>query len=156
MKKMANQIRFSLPGRIVEMLYCNDEYFREVSKVNKAGTISFPKYNTWKDDDGFHMSFALAGYSPENINVKSIGSELLISGDGIDVDKEVLKEGEPQKANIQRGYIVRGIARRKFEVKFLISNYFDLISAKASMKDGLLHVTIPERKEYTLDVININ
>jgi len=144
MKK--NQIRFSLPGRIVDLLYCDDEFYRDVIKNKKAKEAVFPKYNTWRGEDGFHMVFALAGYSPSDVNVEFFGDELIISSPGVQDEESVSFTDSPEnaKSSVSRGYIVRGIARRKFLVKFQISNQFDMIGAQAQMKDGELRITIPE------------
>nr|BDD46172.1 hypothetical protein 10 [bacterium] len=152
MKK--NYTRFSLPGRIVDLLYCDDEFYRYVSKNKKAKEAVFPKYNTWKDAEGFHMVFALAGYSAKDINLEYLGDELIISSPGIQEEVPSLDGPENAKQSVQRGYIVRGIARRKFTVKFQISNLFDISKAAANMKDGELRVTIPEadRKLTTIAV----
>jgi HSP20 family molecular chaperone IbpA len=146
--------RFSMPGRIVDLLYSDNEFYSYVSKNKKAKEQVFPKYNTWRDHDGFHMVFALAGYSANDINVETFGDELIISSQGIqDEDKSSYTDApENAKSSVQRGYIVRGIARRKFMVKFQICNLFDMAGAKAQMKDGELHVTIPESERQVKSV----
>ena len=149
-----NQIRFSLPGRIVELLYCDDEFYRSVTKNKKAKETVFPKYNTWRDSDGFHMVFALAGYSSKDVFAEVFGNEFIISSPGIqdDTSKSFIDSPENAKASVQRGYIVRGIARRKFLVKFQISNQFDLTDVIAQMKDGELRITIPDSKKQRMPI----
>jgi HSP20 family molecular chaperone IbpA len=145
MKK--NYTRFSLPGRIVDLLYCDDEFYRYVTKNKKAKETVFPKYNTYRNEGGFHMVFALAGYSSNDVNIESFGDELIISSPGVqDAEQASFTEDSPDnaKSSVQHGYIVRGIARRRFAAKFQISNLFDITQAGAVMKDGELHITIPE------------
>jgi len=144
MKK--NYTRFSLPGRIIELLYSDDEFYRYVSKDKKAKEASFPKYNTWRDEEGFHMVFALSGYSSKDINVEFLGDELTISSQGVQEASQVAFKDSPEnaKSSVQLGYIVRGIAKRKFMAKFHVCNIFDMEKATAYMKDGELHISIPE------------
>jgi len=150
--------RYSVPARILELLFTDNAFFNEVTKLKKTSSNSkFPKRDEWRDEDGFHLSFALAGYSPEDISVDAIENTLVIKGNGMDsldekdpaapdnsVDafEKYTKESRPR---IHQGIISRGIARRRFCVKSLISEEFDASSAVAEMKHGLLHIFIPEK-----------
>lgn len=141
-----NYTRFSLPGRIVDLLYSDNEFYRYVTKNKKAKETVFPKYNTFRSAEGFNMVFALAGYSSEDVNIEFFGNELVISSSGAQEDSPDSFADSPEnaKSSVQRGYIVRGIAKRKFTTKFQISNEFDITQARAQMKDGELRITIPE------------
>lgn len=71
--------RVSIPGRVIQLLLNDDEFFREVSALKKASSSgSFPKYDQWCDEFGFHMEFALAGYAKKDLEVLSLGQELII------------------------------------------------------------------------------
>jgi HSP20 family molecular chaperone IbpA len=152
--------RYSVPARILELLFTDDAFFNEVTKLKKASSSSkFPRSDEWKDGEGFHISFALAGYAPDDVSIESIENTLVIKGRGMDSlgnknnsmppEKEAdafesyTKESRPR---IHQGIISRGIARRKFCVKHLISEEFDASSAVAEMKHGLLHIFVPEKE----------
>jgi HSP20 family molecular chaperone IbpA len=139
-----------------------------LKKASTAG--SFPKYDQWCDSDGFHMEFALAGYAKKDIEICYSGQELIVRSLrnnpettglslGQDIsDEEVLPEIITKSSSlpkIQQGAIVRGIARRNFTTNFLISQEFDVSAAKASVKDGLLHILIPVKNEITTKTIDI-
>jgi len=163
--------RISIPGRVIQLLLHDDEFFREVMNLKKASTAgSFPKYDQWCDSDGFHMEFALAGYAKKDIEICYSGQELIVRSLrnnpettglslGQDIsDEEVLPEIITKSSSlpkIQQGAIVRGIARRNFTTNFLISQEFDVSAAKASVKDGLLHILIPVKNEITTKTIDI-
>lgn len=71
--------RVSIPGRIIQLLLNDDEFFRDVSQMKKAlSSGSFPKYDQWCDDFGFHMEFALAGYAKKDIEVLCLGQEIIV------------------------------------------------------------------------------
>lgn len=120
----------------------------------------------WCDDEGFHMAFALAGYSPDDVSVRVVDNELLINGMGSKLaspDGEyedysgVLVDDYPQKTPkpiVQKGMIVRGIARRNFKVKYFINPLFDLSNTQAFMRNGLLEVMVP-RKSESLTCLNV-
>jgi HSP20 family molecular chaperone IbpA len=148
-----NYTRFSMPSRVLDLLYSDDEFYRYVIKNKKVKEIMFPKYNTYKGSDGFHMYFALAGYSSKDIAIEYFGDELVVRSntDSSPPDGDAL---DSAKSSVQHGYIVRGIARRKFTAKFQISNLFDITNATASMKDGELHIIIPEcnKQPGTIDI----
>ena len=165
MKEMLSRV--SVPGRIFDLLWSDDEFYREVGsnkKVTSAG--KFPRCDQWCDDKGFYMAFALAGYSPADVSISVDGNLLCIGGVGSKVDKDrVLLSGEPSadadeypakspKTGVQRGMIVRGIARRNFKTKYFIHSGFNLKLATASMKDGMLEVFVP--KSEAVEPIKIN
>lgn len=159
--------RISIPGRIVHLLLHDDEFFREVTNLKKASTAgSFPKYDQWCDQDGFHMEFALAGYAKKDVEICYSGQELIIRSVKTNQDflpaqeqeEEVIPEivtRHSSSPKIQQGAIVRGIARRSFSVNYLIGQEFDVAETKASIKDGLLHILIPLKVEITTKTIEI-
>lgn len=146
--------RYSMPAKIVELLWTDDEYFREVTKIKKVSNASnFPKNDQWIDESGLHLEFALAGYSPEDIHVSTCGKFLHVHSEGMDDGEQFELPKEDDDAfedyarnpiiKAQRGFIVRGIARRSFSVKTLVSDEFDPSRAEAIMEHGLLHICIP-------------
>jgi HSP20 family molecular chaperone IbpA len=162
--------RISIPGRVVQLLLHDDEFFREVMNLKKASTAgSFPKYDQWCDADGFHMEFALAGYAKKDLEICYSGQELIVrsvrsnqeqqaylSTESLEEEQipEVITRSS-SSPKIQQGAIVRGIARRNFSTNFLISQEFDVSSTRATVKDGLLHLLIPTKTEITTKVIEI-
>lgn len=160
--------RISIPGRIINLLLHDDEFFREVSTIKKVGnTNGFPKYDQWCDSSGFHMEFALAGYSAKDLEIVFSGNELTVRStkntdllqEDLPVEQEEAKE-DLSKANqsprIHHGAIVRGIARRNFSTSFFVSQEYDLSATKASIQNGLLHLLIPVRLENKINHISIS
>ena len=93
---MNNKInRVTLPAKIIEQLYNDEEFFREVSSVKKLSLSRFPKNDQWLSEEGFNMVFALAGYGSEDLSVSVHGSTLIISSKG---QMQMPKEDEPQKS----------------------------------------------------------
>lgn len=160
--------RVSVPGRIFDLLWSDDEFYREIGnnkKVTSAG--KFPRCDQWCDEDGFYMAFALAGYSPADVSITVDGSLLCIGGVGSKADKDRMLLSDEQsgesdeypakapKSGVQRGMIMRGIARRNFKTKYFIHSGFDLKLAEASMKDGMLEVFVPKSKAVEPTKINV-
>ena len=159
--------RVSVPGRILDLLWSDDEFFRDISshkKISSAG--KFPRCDQWCDETGFHMAFALAGYSPGDVDVSVKNNELHINGLGSKVNpsteassvNEKTEDEYPAKLpnlGVQQGMIVRGIARRNFKTKYFINPTFDLLKVSASMKNGLLEILIPRKDEGLLHSIVI-
>lgn len=162
MKEMLSRV--SVPGRIFDLLWSDDEFYREVGgnkKVSSAG--KFPRCDQWCDEEGFHMAFALAGYSPADVSVSAEGNLLCISGLGNKVSSNQSEQTldkldeYPQKTpnpGVQQGMIVRGIARRNFRSKYFVHPSFNLQLSVASMKDGMLEIFIP--KSETIKPVSIN
>jgi HSP20 family molecular chaperone IbpA len=141
--------RYSFPGRIYELLLSDEKYVNDVSKLKKVEN-SFPKYDQWKDDNGFNMSFALAGYTPEDLKITVKGRQLFIESEGIelfdaDIEQKPSSDMEEIKKQvaINKGFIARGIARRSFKTNLFISEEFDLSCIKANMEHGLLSIFVP-------------
>ena len=164
--------RVSVPSRLVDLLWTDDEFFREVSGNKKANLQNkFPRCDQWCDEDGFHMAFALAGYSPRDISVEVCNGNVSISGVGQKVaedknldeataehshDEEELEYSAPTpQLIVQRGVIVRGIARRSFRVRYLINPAFNPDAATAFMKNGLLEIVMPRSESFGLKTIDI-
>ncbi len=149
--------RVSIPGRVWDLLWADDEFFRDISSHKKATSSGkFPRCDQWCDETGFHMAFALAGYSPEDVTVVTKGCQLFISGSANKVDipnhTAEVSEGEeyppkPPRQGVQQGIIVRGIARRNFKTKYFINSSFDLSRARSFMRNGLLEIVVPRRSE---------
>ncbi len=79
---MKNKIRYSFPGRIYDLLLTDDKFLQEISKLRKIEN-PFPRYDQWKDESGFHVSFALAGYAPEDISIVVKGRQIFLSANGL-------------------------------------------------------------------------
>lgn len=154
--------RYSVPAKLVEGLFTDDGFFTEVIKLKKSST--FPKMDEWVDEAGFNMNFALAGYSPQDIEIKMNGNVIEIRSQKLEDERYIApeppKEDSPDllqeyskdvNTKIHKGYIIRGIARRGFDVKYLVSEEFNVAQAQAFMEHGLLHILIPNQNPVELN-----
>ena len=160
--------RVSIPGVMLDLLWKDDEFYREVSSNKRVSSSGkFPRCDQWCDDAGFHMAFALAGYSMKDIHIEVCRSEVVITGTGSklhstglkDIDKSIGDSDEypsltPNLA-VQNGIIIRGIARRNFKLKFHINSAYSPVLTRASMKDGLLELLMPISPKTTIKTISI-
>lgn len=159
-------MRYSVPEKVMRMLWENDEFFGTVCKMSRVSVNHFPKNDQWVDGEGFHMSFALAGYGPKDIVIEINSNTLTISSKGIaevSPEQPVINESDDAmdeytktaKPVIQKGVISRGIARRSFRVGHAISDTFDCYKAVASIEHGLLHIVIPPRETFGTKIVSI-
>jgi HSP20 family molecular chaperone IbpA len=165
MNSKGRNSRISIPAKIINLLLFDDEFFREVCGLKKANlTAAFPKYDQWCDSEGsFHMEFALAGYSPKDLEIFVAGNEFSVrtiraereEQKIIQEEDESFSQRDPQP-RIQQGAILRGIARRNFSCSFYISQEFDISGLDASMENGLLHVRVPANNNVQIKKIKIN
>jgi molecular chaperone IbpA len=87
---------------------------------------SYPPYNIEKTgDDTYRLTMAVAGFTPEEIDMVVQDNTLLISG-------RVKEEG--QRSEI----LYRGIAARAFERRFVLADH--MVVDGADLQHGLLHV----------------
>lgn len=115
-----------------------DEIERALSRISKYTNDGYPPYNiersTASDQRGefITITFAVAGFSPDELEVTVEQNHLNICGNQSD-DKE-------------RKFLHRGIAARQFQRSFLLAEGMDVTGA--NLENGLLSVTLarPEPK----------
>jgi len=125
--------RATIPQKVMDLLFSDDAFYNEVTSSKKVTVNKYPRSDQWVDEEGLHMSFALAGYSAEDIKVSINSSSVKIEN----VSK--LKESNA----MQKGLIVRGIAKRNFCETVYINSNFNVSELSASMNNGLLNLSIP-------------
>lgn len=89
------------------------------------------------------ITFALAGVSKENVNVKLEDGALIVLVD---------KQERVNESNVT--YLHRGISSRGMRTKFNLYNV-DVDNITSTFKDGLLEIKLPNRVK-TIKQININ
>ena len=88
-------------------------------------------------DELLHFEIAAVGLKQSDIEISAEGETLRVKHD----------KQEIGDSGYNNEYIHRGITRRSFDFAWKISTDLDLSKAEATMKDGLLRITIP----YALD-----
>jgi molecular chaperone IbpA len=87
---------------------------------------TYPPYNIEKTgDDSYRLTMAVAGFSPDDIELVVKDNNLLISG-------RVRTDGAKSEL------LYRGIAARAFERRFALADH--MVVEGADLRDGLLHV----------------
>ena len=122
-----------------------DQHFTTLNKITNASAPPFPKYNVYKkseDSEEYYVDFAVAGYTEDDLNIKSEGQELTVVGKIEDRDNYI--------------YQHQGIAKRSFrKVLYLEDNVY---VEDAKLQSGILSIrlkrVIPE--EHKPKEIKIN
>jgi molecular chaperone IbpA len=96
---------------------------------------AYPPYNIERvSEDEYRITMAIAGFTPEDVNLEVKGQALSVTG------KKV------EKAEAKTEYLHQGIAARNFERRFQLADHVEVTGADLS--NGLLHIslkrTIPE------------
>lgn len=90
---------------------------------------SYPPYNIEKlSADDYRISMAVAGFEPDELNIVTQGTTLVVSGKARGEDDESVK------------YLYRGIARRAFERRFELAEHIEVKGAR--LENGLLHIDL--------------
>lgn len=105
-----------------------------------GGDGSYPPYNIEKlGDDRYRVSLAVAGFSPDEIDITVQDNLLIIAGKA---------QPEAQDAP-ERTFLHRGIAKRGFERRFQIADTIRVLSA--GYDQGMLNIElareVPEHKK---------
>ncbi|MBV8122210.1 MAG: Hsp20 family protein [Alphaproteobacteria bacterium] len=97
------------------------------SRVDSAA-LAYPPYNIEKTgEDAYRLTMAMAGFSPDEIDVTVHENTLLVTG-------KAKKEEDGSR------YLHRGIARRAFERRFSLADHIKVVGA--SLANGMLHVDL--------------
>jgi molecular chaperone IbpA len=117
----------------------NDPFFNTFSTIAKAqNTTNYPPYNQIKlNDKEYILSFALAGFTKDDVSISLDNRKLTIKGENKGME---LPEGAE--------YLHKGIATRKFTDIFTLPEFVEVVGAE--FKDGILDIRlekqIPEDK----------
>lgn len=115
-----------------------DEIERSLSRISKSANDGYPPYNVERTNatdlrgDFITITFAVAGFSPEELEVTVEQNHLYVRGSQNDDDG--------------RKYLHRGIAARQFQRSFVLAEGMDVTGA--ILENGLLSVMLarPEPK----------
>jgi molecular chaperone IbpA len=90
--------------------------------------FTYPPYNIEKTGEGaYRLTMAVAGLSPEEIDLTVHENTLLVTG-----------KAKKEEENVR--YLHRGIARRAFERRFSLADHIKV--AGANLVNGMLHVDL--------------
>ena len=104
-----------------------DRLFDLAEIAQRAGEDNYPPYNIERlSDDRYHITLAVAGFSPDEISVTAEYNVVTIEG------------GKAEKA--ERKYLYRGISARPFKRQFELADYVHVKSA--AFDNGLLKIEL--------------
>jgi molecular chaperone IbpA len=90
---------------------------------------AYPPYNIERlGEDEYRITMAVAGFSPDDVNVEVKQNALTVTG----------KKAE--NGNGKGEYLHQGIAARSFERRFQLADFVQVTGAE--MADGLLHISL--------------
>lgn len=106
-------------------------------RINGWGWMqpAFPAINVWEDGDSLYAEAEIPGVNPEDIEVYTVGNELTIKG--------TRKPREGQDVTYHRRERGTGDFTRVVTLPVEI----DADKVQASLKDGVLTVTLPKAEE---------
>ena len=107
-----------------------------VERAAKAAAESYPPYNVEDlGDDQLRITLAVAGFSPDQLNVTVEDNQLVIQGRR--EDARGVKDGAESK---EQSYLHRGIAARAFLRSFVLADGMEVTGAV--LEHGLLHIDV--------------
>jgi len=108
--------------------------------------ISHP-VDIYENKNGLHFEIACTGLTKSDVQID-------IEGDVLKVNYNKPKEEDCCEVN-DCHFIYKGVARRSFNLGYKIASKFDLSQAEASMKDGLLKISVPYAESSKPKVLKI-
>ena len=108
--------------------------------------ISHP-VDIYENKNGLHFEIACTGLTKSDVQID-------IEGDVLKVNYNKPKEEDCCEVN-DCHFIYKGVARRSFNLGYKIASKFDLSQSEASMKDGLLKISVPYAESSKPKVLKI-
>lgn len=98
----------------------------ETASVDAAA--GYPPYNIERtDENAYRVEIAVAGFRPEELNIKVKENLLTV-------------QGRKAANDDQRKFLHRGLAERNFERRFQLADY--VVVTEAALADGLLSISL--------------
>jgi len=135
-----------------ERLFSTDLLFKNFFDTNVGfGSVmdTKPDYpvDVFISDEKLCFDIACVGVDKEQVHVSIEGNTLKV------VYNKQLAESDEEEIN--KNYIHRGVARRSFDMGWKVSPDYNLTKLDATMKDGLLQITVPKTEEAKSKLITI-
>lgn len=103
-----------------------DSMFDEMNRALNSATDNYPPSNILKTSEhNYLVELAVAGFAQEELDVEVVERTLTVRGKHEDRGRE---------------YIHKGISTKKFEKKFRLSEYVEVVGA--NLKDGILSIAL--------------
>jgi molecular chaperone IbpA len=104
-----------------------DRLFDLAESAQRMSEDNYPPYNIERlDEDRYAISLALAGFSPDEINITAEQNTLIVEG------------GKAEKP--ERNFLYHGISTRPFKRQFNLADYVQVKGA--SFDNGLLKIEL--------------
>ena len=113
-----------------------------IERAAKAAAESYPPYNVEeREDGGIRITLAVAGFTPDQLEVSVEDRQLTVAG-----------RRDDNTARPEDAFLHRGIAARGFIRSFVLAD--GMIVEEASLEHGLLHIDLnrPEPEKRVLKV----
>jgi HSP20 family molecular chaperone IbpA len=118
-----------------------------IERAAKAAAESYPPYNVEdRGDGGIRITLAVAGFSPDQLEVTVEDRQLTVAGRRDD------NAARPPNAGRGDAFLHRGIAARGFIRSFVLAD--GRVVEEAALEHGLLHIDLarPEPEKRVLKV----
>lgn len=113
-----------------------------IERAAKAAAESYPPYNVEeREDGGIRITLAVAGFTPDQLEVSVEDGQLTVAG------RRDVADSKPEDAFLHRGIAARGFIR-----SFVLAD--GMVVEEASLEHGLLHIDLarPEPEHRVLKV----
>jgi molecular chaperone IbpA len=122
-----------------------DNMFDEILRINaQQGSTNYPPYNIVQvNEDEYMISLAVAGFSPDNIDITKDGNFLVVEGNPVYPAEDV-------------NYLHKGISARGFRREFKLADHVEIENANLEL--GILSIqlkrNVPEEQKPKKIAIN--
>ncbi|MFD2204562.1 Hsp20 family protein [Kiloniella antarctica] len=106
-----------------------EQFEQAIDMITKTAADGYPPYNVEKvSENKIRITLAVAGFSPEDMQVQIENNQLVIRGKA--------------KSDDEKEFLHRGIATRQFRRAFVLAEGIEVLNA--NLDNGLLHVDLEQ------------
>jgi len=127
--------------RTIKYSYPDDFACEVGTLVKEIDSVSFPKYNVWRDDSNIYIELAVAGYTKDDIKIKISENVLFVFG--------------KKKEEKEKDYIIKKLTNKEWKIAFGLTGINIENDIDARYENGILIIKLPLEKEFIEKEIKI-
>ena len=151
--------RCTAPAYIYHKLF--EENWDSMFKAFDMKARSALPTDVFEEGDAVYIEMAVSGFTKKDISIEIEDNILTVSTKNNNIPPhqadsgiKALYHSGPIELEGNRNYLQKGLAKRYFVQSYVFKDC-DLLSAEASLKNGILSIKIPKLEDVSKKVVNI-
>jgi HSP20 family protein len=158
--KLNNKEKIILAWRLKMRFYVND-YYNRFNNMNYGSSnwgnlqSKYPALNILEKTDEYIVEVELPGFTIADVNLKLEKHILKISSKNLEPVAEEKKEESSEEKKDDVRFLLKERVQKKFSRSLTLGNDVDEDKLSASLKNGLLLITLPKKEQVLPRAIDV-